>query len=813
MPRSLIFYVAASSIYTTLVYIAVHATYGIELGRSGVSLPDPTSLVASMDIVGFAIWIGLSLIAAIALYRLATALQTARGEGEARESEIGSIFALGQALTGSLELGTIADKYLETAQGSLDPSATCALYVQDDSSGGFTLLRERGPQTGHLGQPRYSASALPGPVRTRVVDHQGALVLTDTSTNPAWEPLATGLVDPKWIGSFAALPLVSHERLVGMAVFAAPTANVVNGNSVQLVALVTQFVAAAVRTSLSFTEAQQRADREAIVSRVAQRARASLDPDRVLRTAVDELGRAVHVWRALAALGTTPEEMRIAQEWVAPGIKPLGIGSTGIKATRLAVIQGRTVHLADEELSRLATPIVIGGRVAGALALHAEPTREWSVDDERLLEAVAREVRSAIEAARLFQSRERENERLLALQRASSTVAARSTTREVIDEVLRTASGLLSGASASLYLWDRPTSSLRLAQNADPQGRDVSAVLSKEPGMSGDLLARLEPLVINDYQAWPGASPLGLDTGMRAVLAVPLVRSGELVGAIVLRSYEAGTQFTMDDARLLGLFGDQAVAALTNAEAFERQRMAMEQLEKVNRAKSEFVSIVSHEFRTPLTGIQGFSEIMRDEDLTPQEMREYAADINKDAQRLSRMIGEMLDLDRMEAGRMSMHRERIDLNAIVREAAERLRPNAPSHEITLGLAPDLPEYLGDHDRLTQVVSNLLSNAVKYSPTGGTIALTSELKDGAIHITVADQGMGIPEDMLESIWERYTRVESDRTRGIQGTGLGLPIVRQIVTMHGGRVWAESEIGRGSVFHVLLPLAASGQAVEA
>jgi len=813
LPRSLIFYVAASSIYAALVYIAVHATYGIELGRSGVRLPDPGSLVASIDIVGFAIWIGLSLIAAIVLHRLASALQEARGEGQQREGEIASIFALGQALSGTLELGTIADKYLETAQGSLDPSVTCALYVQDDASGAFTRLRERGPHEGRLGHPKYTASALPAPVRTRVVDHQGALVIVDTTSNPAWAPVSAGLADASWIRSFAALPLVSHERLVGITVFASPHADVVNGNTVQLAGLVTQFVASAVRTSLSFTEAQRRGDREAIVSRVAQRARASLDPDQVLRTAVEELGRAVRVWRALAALGTTQEEMRIAQEWVAPGVAPLGIGSTAIKATRVALAQGRTIHLADAELSRLATPIVIGGRVSGALSLHAEPEREWSVDDERLLEAVAREVRGAMEAARLFQSRERENERLLALQRASSTVAARSTTREVINEVLRIASELLSGASASLYLWDRATASLRLAQNGDLRGRDVSATLSRSPGSMGDLLSKLEPVIVNDYQAWGGATATGLATGIRAVLAVPLVRTGELVGAIVLRAYDENTRFTIDDGRLLGLFGDQAVTALTNAEAFERQRIAMEQLEKVNRAKSEFVSIVSHEFRTPLTGIQGFSEIIRDEDLSAEEVKEYASDINKDAQRLSRMISEMLDLDRMEAGRMSLHRERTDVNAIVHEAAERLRPNAPSHEITLRLAPDLPEYLGDRDRLTQVVSNLLSNAVKYSPTGGTIAITSEVKDGGVHVAIADQGMGIPQDMLESIWERYTRVESDRTRGIQGTGLGLPIVRQIVSMHGGRVWAESEIGRGSVFHVLLPLADSGQAVEA
>ena len=187
LPRSLILYVAASSIYAAIVYLAVHATYGIELGRSGVRLADPESLVSSIDAVTFLVWIGLSLIAGIVLHRLATALTLARGEERQRESEIASIFALGQALTGSLELGSIADRYLETAQGSLDPSVTCALYIQDDASGGFDRLRERGPAGGRLGAARYTASTRPAPVRTRVLDHQGALVIPDTLANAAWQ--------------------------------------------------------------------------------------------------------------------------------------------------------------------------------------------------------------------------------------------------------------------------------------------------------------------------------------------------------------------------------------------------------------------------------------------------------------------------------------------------------------------------------------------------------------------------------------------------------------------------------------------------
>jgi signal transduction histidine kinase len=162
---------------------------------------------------------------------------------------------------------------------------------------------------------------------------------------------------------------------------------------------------------------------------------------------------------------------------------------------------------------------------------------------------------------------------------------------------------------------------------------------------------------------------------------------------------------------------------------------------------------------------------------------------------------------------MALDRRPTDVNAIVSEVADRIRPNAPQHPITLELDPSLPRIAADHDRLIQVVSNLLSNAVKYSPTGGDIVVTTSRSDDGVHLAVRDHGMGIPQESLQRIWEEFSRVESRETKGIQGTGLGLPIVRQIVKMHGGRVWAESEIGRGSVFHVILPLAATGEAVEA
>jgi signal transduction histidine kinase len=319
------------------------------------------------------------------------------------------------------------------------------------------------------------------------------------------------------------------------------------------------------------------------------------------------------------------------------------------------------------------------------------------------------------------------------------------------------------------------------------------------------VFASREPLIVKDYQTWEGSTAVGQQTGLRACIAVPLIRSGRALGALGIRSYDPQVAYTPDDAQMLGLFADQAAAALTTVEAFSRQAQAVEQLERLNRAKSEFVSIVSHEFRTPLTGIQGFSEMMRDEQLSLEEMREYAGDINKDSQRLNRMIDEMLDLDRMESGRMTIHPERMDLNAVLNEAVNRVRPNAPNHTLSLDLQPDLPAIHADRDRLTQVASNLLNNAVKYSPTGGRITVRSRAEGDQVRIEVRDEGLGIPPEALETIFERYSRVDSQATKDIPGTGLGLPIVRQIVHLHGGKVWAESELGRGSVFHVALPLA--------
>lgn len=244
---------------------------------------------------------------------------------------------------------------------------------------------------------------------------------------------------------------------------------------------------------------------------------------------------------------------------------------------------------------------------------------------------------------------------------------------------------------------------------------------------------------------------------------------------------------------------------MTAKHAVEKAELAnLAALERLSRLKSEFMSMVSHEFRTALTGIQGYSELMSSEEVSPEEVKEFAGDINSDALRLNRMITEMLDLDRIESGRMAMRMEPIDLNRLLGDAADRARMTTQKHEIISHLDPSLPLVEADRDRVTQVVANLLSNAVKYAPEGGEIALTSRVDGNNVVVSVQDHGLGIPPEFIGRIFGRYERYEAAGKSQVVGTGLGLAIAQQIIQLHKGRIWVDSTVGQGSTFSFTLPV---------
>ncbi|MBI3521859.1 MAG: GAF domain-containing protein [Chloroflexi bacterium] len=838
LPRTLAIYMAASVAYAIVVYVVISLLFTAELVVARlINVPgDPLQFVlstADRHLISFLLYLAFSLIAALIAYRIATAVTAALGIEERRAAELALVSGLASQLSGKHSRQEIIRSSLGAIREALPKGMTVGFLELDDDAGAFCIPMEDGPASGELPTDRYPLETLPIEIRGQVITERLPLVLTQTDDDDrAWRALVARFPPLVSVRTFALLPLVSNTRLVGVLMLRHPEANMLAPSHLDLVALLAHTISGALENARSIAEAEARADREAVVNKVAKTVRASLDANEVLRRTGEEVGLALNVSRVVVATGATSDDLRVAYCWAAPGVTRFPIGSQRGRIARQAAAENRTIVVHDWELERadrqaspeerqrgggearasIAVPIAVAGQLVGALvATQVGRPRTWTGDEVHLLEAVGHELRAAMETARLFQARQRESERMLLLHHASAVLAGQTDPRVILDEILKNAVKLLGQGSASLFIWVPEAKVLRNVRDFNMKEKDATRILRVGQGAAGSAFERIAPVIVNDYQTWPGATKESIAAGLRAAIAVPLVRSGEPIGAIVVRSFDAVGRYTEEDGHLLTLFADQAVSALTAAEAFEQQRAAVGELEQLSMAKSDFISIVSHEFRTPLTGIQGFSEMMRDEDLTPAEIKEFASDINKDALRLNRMITDMLDLDRMESGRMLLHRGEVDINAIIREVAGRVRPNSPRHPIELDLDDRLPVFSGDLDKLTQVVTNLLSNAVKYSPKGGDIRIASHADAGSVEVTVTDHGLGIPAEALEKVFERYSRIESTATRHIQGTGLGLPIVRQIVEMHGGRAWVESEVGKGSVFHFKVPLAALTQAV--
>lgn len=244
-------------------------------------------------------------------------------------------------------------------------------------------------------------------------------------------------------------------------------------------------------------------------------------------------------------------------------------------------------------------------------------------------------------------------------------------------------------------------------------------------------------------------------------------------------------------------------AELETQRALEVQRAANTELNRFTKAQRNFLSIVSHDFRTPLTSILGFSEILQGGGFLTGEAAEFAGIIANNARRLTRLIDDLLVLDRLEARREPIRSLPVEIEGVLKEVASFFHASEATHHITLEVEPDLPMIVGDRDGLIRVVTNLIDNAVKYSPHGGQITVVAQRAADVMHLQVRDQGIGIPTSDLEVIFDRYARLEAERTYRIRGTGLGLAIVREIVDAHGGQVWAESNGGAGTTFHIILP----------
>jgi signal transduction histidine kinase len=248
-------------------------------------------------------------------------------------------------------------------------------------------------------------------------------------------------------------------------------------------------------------------------------------------------------------------------------------------------------------------------------------------------------------------------------------------------------------------------------------------------------------------------------------------------------------------------------------EDLRRHNEALEEenrrVREVNQLKSEFVSLVSHELRTPLTAISGYLDLLLEAQgaQSTAKQQELLAVVKRNAERLVKLIDDLLDLSRIESGKVELRATAVDSVALITEVVSFLRPQieAKGQQLSFDRPATLPAVAGDVERIRQILINLLSNAHKYTPEGGQIRLSARAEDGWVRIDVQDNGLGLAPEEQAHLFDRFFRAQQPATQGVEGTGLGLPITRLLVEMHGGRISVTSAPGEGSTFSFTLPVA--------
>ena len=288
------------------------------------------------------------------------------------------------------------------------------------------------------------------------------------------------------------------------------------------------------------------------------------------------------------------------------------------------------------------------------------------------------------------------------------------------------------------------------------------------------------------------------------VLALPMQQHEQLLGVIyVFRPADAGG-FSDRDLHVLDVFARQASGALQQGRATADMLAEKTRLEEM---QNTFVSIVSHELQTPVAIIKSYAATLAREDAvwSPETIQRVSRNIEEECDRLHRLITDLLDLSRIQAGRVAMRVGSVDLPQIATEVIDQLAPRSPRHSLRSSFPPNFPVIRGDADQLRRALFNLVQNAVKYSPNGGEVLVAGEVASAYVVVRVIDHGIGIEAGEEERIFERFHRSDTRLSRTTAGVGLGLYITRSIVEGHGGRIWAESPgPGRGTVFNMALPI---------
>jgi len=537
------------------------------------------------------------------------------------------------------------------------------------------------------------------------------------------------------------------------------------------------------------------------------------------------------VFRAAARFGFTPEHQKLIES------NPVRIDRGTVSGR--AAIEGQVVHvtdvLTDPEFARhdaqrtggfraaLGVPLLREGKVIGVIFLSRAKPQPFSEKQIELVTTFADQAVIAIENVRLFDAEQQRThelsqsvQELRALGEVSQAINSTLDVETVLTTIVAKAVQLSDTKAGTIYTFDQSRQEFRLRATHGMDEAMIAAIRDRGIRVGetviGKAAAERTPIQIADTLK---DTSLVLDivkqAGFRALLAVPLLRSDQIIGALIVRRKEPG-DFPEHTVKLLQTFADQSVLTIQNARLFREIEDKSRQLEEASQHKSQFLANMSHELRTPLNAILGYTELMADGAYgePSEKMMGILQRLEANGRHLLGLINDVLDLSKIEAGQLVLELSDYCVQDIAQTVRSTLEPLAADKKLAfkLELAPGLPPGHGDGRRLTQVLINLVGNAIKFTDAG-EVAIKAEANNGSFHVSVRDTGPGISAADQAKLFQEFQQADNAITRKKGGTGLGLAISKRIIEMHGGRIWVQSQPGQGSTFAFTLPVVVEQQ----
>jgi len=673
----------------------------------------------------------------------------------------------------------------------------------------------------------------------QVFRERQAMHVADMQAEVEAYPTSADFARNRGFRTILAVPLLRGAEALGIITIRRTEVRPFTDRHVELLRTFADQAVIAIENVRLFTETKEALDRQTATSEVLKViSRSAFDLQPVFETVAESAVRLCEAERAFiyrfdgellrmaVAYNASPELREFVER------NPISPGRQSASAR--AALERRTVHvpdaLADPEYTYavhvdpfrtiVGVPMLKGDDLVGVIVIYKLEVRPFTDQQISLLETFADQAVIAIENVRLFtelQARTTELTRsvgeLRALGEVSQAVSSTLDLQTVLSTIVARATLLAAVDAGVIYEYDseREVFQPRATERLEPDIVQVlvTAPVRKGEGATGRLAVSPEPVQFPDIHidTLPRrARDAFVRAGYRALLAVPLLCEDHLIGGLTVVRKTPG-EFPRETIELLQTFATQSALAIHNAHLFRELADKSRQLEAASQHKSEFLANMSHELRTPLNAVIGFSEVLADRMFGElnEKQEEYLKDIHDSGQHLLSLINDILDLSKIEAGRMELELTDFNLPAALDNALTLVRERAARHGIALHITVDerLEQVRADERKIRQVVLNLLSNAIKFTPEGGRIEVRAVPVDGSVEVSVSDTGVGIAPEDQEAIFEEFRQVGT-AAKKVEGTGLGLALSRKFVELHGGRIWVKSQVGAGSTFTFTLPV---------